>query len=110
MKNSNLKIGEKIFVADTKPQTQTLRVNAEAFGKFAGYLGLEHQENGKWQRGSSDAVSKVFVAIVADLETKGKVELSTIQEIAEEIKTAQIDAPKADTSKGNTSKDLKTKA
>jgi len=115
MKNSNLKIGEEIFVADTKPITQTLRVDAVVFGKLANFIGLEHQENGKWQRGSSEAVSKVINAIVTDLETKGTVNLSTITEQAPAPATEQAPAPakttpQADTSKAPSSKDLKNKA
>jgi hypothetical protein len=81
MKPSKLKIGNEQFQADTKPQVQTIRVNAETFSEFATILGLEkNDKDGKWQRGSSDAVSKVLTAIVNDLKTKGKVELSTIKE------------------------------
>jgi len=111
MKNSNLKIGEEIFVADTKPITQTLRVDAVVFGKLANFIGLEHQENGKWQRGSSEAVSKVINAIVTDLETKGTVNLSTITDtITEQAPAPAKTTPQADTSKAPSSKDLKNKA
>jgi len=119
MKPSNLKIENVVFVADTKPITQTVRINAEVFGKLAGFIGLEHQESGKWQRGSSEAVSKVIDAIVKDLEAKGSVNLSTIIETAQAEIAPATPAPakaqaentsKADTSKAPISASIKNKA
>jgi hypothetical protein len=99
MKPSTLKIGEEVFTADTKPQTQAIRINAEVFGSLAGILGLEKNEkDGKWQRGSSDAVSKFVGRIVGELETSGKVDLAILKEEVAQA-TPQAEAQKTDANK-----------
>jgi hypothetical protein len=104
MKPSKLQIGEDVFTADTKPQLQNVRINAETFGKLAGILGLERNEkDAKWQRGSSDAVSKFIDQIVEKLDTDGLVNLSIVDTTTTGAETPK-ETPKSETPKSNTPK------
>ena len=93
MNPSNLKIAGVVVAPDTKPQTQTVKIDAIPFGKLASYIGLGKQDSGKWQRGSSEAVSRVVELLVKELDDKGFVTLEAIQKAGQTPTTTAPTAP-----------------